>query len=229
MIRAPLLLAALLLASGTARAAHPQATADLAAWALGTYGAEHRFEVRLDGAPVGQHVVRFQREDGGLMVEAVLAVDVRWLGVTVYRYRHSSRALWRAGRLARLDIDIDDDGERSRIEARATAADLAIKGPVGAGRGPAWLRPTNHWNPAILHDAHILNTITGAVEPVAIAASGTETVAVKGGDVHAVRHVYAGGFAAESWYDAAGRWTRLRLVDDDGHVIDYLCLTCPTD
>ncbi len=194
---------------------------------LAIYGTEHRFSVMRNGETVGSHRLRFERTPAGLTVEADFALEIPFLFFTAYRYSYRSVARWQDGRIVRLEAETDDDGERSRVTAEERGdGRLWIAGPKGSLNAPQDVLPTNHWNPVVVGRDQVLNTITGGLNAVTIQDLGEETVETSAGSVRARHYLYTGELDNEVWYDANGRWVKMRFPARDGSMIEYVCQTC---
>lgn len=194
---------------------------------LAVYGPEHRFTVMRNGAVVGSHRLQFESTADGLSIEAHFELEIPFLFFTAYRYSYRSAAQWQDGRLIRLEAETDDDGDVSRVVAeRRGDGKVWISGPKGSLAAPPDLLPTNHWNPDVVTRDTVLNTITGAVNTVEILDLGEVDVQTSSGSVRARHYRYTGELQNEVWYDANGRWVKMRFPARDGSVIDYICQTC---
>jgi len=194
---------------------------------IAAYGGSMEFEVLRDGDPVGQQTVFFQPMDGGINTTIEMRLDVKMLGFTVYRFGYRSEALWRDGQLVELNAITDDDGTQTQVSAATRGDWIQVTGPSGDRAAQAGVFPTNHWNPGVVGSRAVLNTITGQIAAVNINAGGREVVQTASGPVEANRFVYSGDLHdVEVWYDAEGRWVRLRFPDKSGGVIDYRCIRC---
>jgi hypothetical protein len=193
------------------------------------YGRSMSFEVLRNGAPVGRHDVTFARRGEDLVVDSRFDVTVRFLGMAVYRYAYRSVDVWRGGCLQSLNVEIDEDGVRTTIEARREGEHLIVRGPKGEQRGLATLIPTNHWSAAVLTERQVLNTITGTIDTVVIVDRG-ETMRPMNGAVRPARHyAYTGDLTTEVWYDGDGRWVGLAFKGQDGSDIEFVCRRCGDD
>jgi hypothetical protein len=189
-------------------------------------GDEIRFDVYRNGTRVGFHRVRFQAGDGGLTVDAQFEIQVTFLGITVYRYRYDSQALWTDGGLSAIRTTVDDDGAFLEVQARRIGARFYIAAGDAAYETAAPLFPTNHWNAGVLGQDRVLNTLTGQVNKVRIEARGPARVETERGPVAATHYAYTGDLTTDVWYDAAGRWVKMRFQGRDGSLIDYVCRQC---
>jgi len=190
------------------------------------YGGDIVFSVWRSGSEIGQHRVSFAFEDGALAVRSVLDLVVKFLGVAVYRYKYESHELWRDGALARLDATQDDNGTRSSVEARQNDGKLAVTGPQAQETVSGFILPSTHWDPQVIEARRLLNTLDGKIDSVKLVPVGIESVPVGSGTIQAMHYRYTGAIQAESWYDAAGHWVKLRFPGKDGTEIDYVCMTC---
>jgi len=96
-LRSILLAAAIFLAAGGTGGAEP-VTEDLS------------FEVWRDGESIGTHALRFTRDGDRLFVDIEVALAVKVLFVTAYRYEQQRREVWKDGRLVAFRSKTHDDG-----------------------------------------------------------------------------------------------------------------------
>lgn len=198
---------------------------------LRLYGHEIRFDILRNDEKVGQHVVQFRHVADGLQVESRSEVAVKLLFIPAYDFRYQSLEHWRDGSLNALYAATNDNGEFSRVEARREGDALSVRGAQGDWQAPPQTLPTTHWNMAQVIAPKLINTLTGNVNQVTVTDAGMETVTLGDGPREARRFVYSGDLAVEAWYDAAGRWVKLRFPAKDGSTIEYVCRTCgvPTE
>ena len=216
-------------ASGPAPAPGPGyvAVADLSVPGVpAVAGDEILFDVRRNGKRVGFHRVRFDRATDGLIVNSLFQIEISFLGLTVYRYRYDSRAVWKGGDLEFIRATVDDDGATSEVQGRRVADRFLIQAGDDAYDTAAPVFPTNHWNPGVLGQGRVLNTLTGRINDVRIEAQGQEPVATEQGEVFATRYAYTGDLETEVWYDVDGRWVKMRFKGRDGSTLEYECRRC---
>ena len=190
------------------------------------YGPELLFDVYRNGDKVGFHRTGFAREGQDLAVNSRFEIAIEFLSVTFYRYRYESDALWSDGRLETLKAEVDDDGTRSSIVARRNGDNFVVETADGQVQSATPLYPTNHWNPGVLNQDRVLNTLTGRINEVEITAKERSLVATEQGEVEATHYVYSGDLQTEVWYDDAGRWVKMRFEGTDGSTIEYFCRRC---
>lgn len=196
---------------------------------IARYGNELVFQIRRNDAPVGQHIVRFNRGQDGLQVVAQSNIDISFLGFNAYSFRYRSESIWQEGQLSTLSVKVDDDGDQTSIAARRENDQLVVDGPDGQKSLPPGIFPTDHWHCGVLQTDQVLNTLTGNPNAVTISQTGRERLAVGNGMINATHFTYDGQLQTNAWYDADGRWVGLRFKARDGSEITYRCTSCQTD
>ena len=167
------------------------------------------FRVSLDGEPIGEHRFRLEREGDGDIVRLTSEArfDVRLLGLTVYRYRHSALERWRGDCLASLAASTDDDGTPSRV------ALPAIDGCVMSFA---------YWHPALRMQTRLLNAQTGQVERVQVERLPDARIDVRGEPVAAHGYRIVGtSRPVDVWYGADERWIGLDAVVGEKRRLSY--------
>ena len=194
------------------------------------YGDEIRFDVRRNGDLVGSHTVSFAREGEQVTTATRFEVVVDVLFFTAYRYVYASQGTWRGGCLVGLTATTDDNGKENVVRVSQSGQGLAVSGPRGTVATGRTTLPTEHWAYGVVGRDVVINTITGGTNRVDIAPFGPETVTLANGrEITARRYVYRGELDNEVWYDADGRWVKMRFPAKDGSTIEYLCVKCGID
>lgn len=183
------------------------------------------FRVLLDGAEIGEH--RFTlREDGDAReLRSTAQYRVRVLLVEAFRYRHEASERWRGDCLEALTSQTETNGEREAVNASLRDGRLAVERQAGRKTAreahEGCVMSFAYWNPRMLRAERLMNSQTGEVLPVRIAALGTESVAVRGRPLRAERHQLTGpGLKIDLWY-ADGEWVALEAPARGGRVLRY--------
>jgi Family of unknown function (DUF6134) len=190
------------------------------------YGSGLDFDVYRNGDKVGIHRVRFVGSGEAMTAVTEFRVRIEFLFFTAYRYDYRSVDRWQGGSLAELKAEVDDDGTVFSVEAVREGPLMSVRGTGISYTVDSPLIPTNHWNPLVLRQTRVLNTLTGRVNRVAIEPREREVVPADGGTIIATRYVYTGDLDNEVWYDDAGRWVKMRFKGKDGSLLDYVCRRC---
>ena len=187
------------------------------------------FHVFREGTKIGTHEVRLDHGDGGETVRAVFDTRLRvtFLGFTVYRLDYAAREEWRDNQLERLRVEVRNNGERRSMTGKRVDDGFVITGDDGERRIDTPIVPTNHWNPKILEQERVLNTLTGNVNRVSVRRVGQESISLpSSAALTATRYRYEGELRLDSWYDPAGRWLAMSFEAKDGSTIEYRCSNC---
>jgi hypothetical protein len=198
---------------------------------ISLYGEEIFFDVYREDSKAGFHWVKFIKMGERLGVESNFQLKIDFLFFTAFQYDYQSTATWANGQLHRLNATIDDDGELFSVLAVRKSDLFQLNVPDGVVSVDAPLYPTNHWNPAVVEQVRVLNTLTGKINNVQIKAQNKEFVLTENGTIEATRYAYSGDLETEVWYDDAGRWVKMRFKARDGSTINYVCRRCqgPSD
>ncbi len=187
------------------------------------------FDVLRDGEPIGHHSVGFRRVGDELHVDIEIALAVNFGFITVFRYEHTNREIWRDGQLMAIETSTNDNGERHWLKGEARDAGFVVESSAGSYVAPTTIVPTSYWNMSLVEQDQLLDTQSGRLIAVDVAAAGDETIVLAGQPVDTRRYDLSGELDATLWYTAAGAWAqfrfdgrgddivyRLRTVDDSG-------------
>jgi hypothetical protein len=196
---------------------------------LALYGPTATYDIFRNGEPVGSHRIHFARTGDVLSVESRSEIEVRLLFMTAYEFSYVARSNWQDGSLLRLEAMTDDNGERSIVRVAPTEDGLVAEGPSGQSTITPAHPLSEHWWQRFIAGEEQLNTITGAVNQIAVESLGTAYVPMAEGIAPAARFRIDGDIQLETWYDEADRWLGMRFQARDGSTIEYRCRTCRAD
>ncbi len=179
------------------------------------------FTVTRNGEPVGKHVIAFRRAEDGVAVDIKTNVAVKLAFITVYRFEHQGSELWRSDRLFSLQSTTNDDGTQHSLQVVANGGKLQITGDGAQSAADTSIVPASLWNPALVGQSHLLNTLDGRLMSVSIADAGAKQVSVRGRPATARHYVVRGELERDLWYDANGTLVRVRFNGRDGSDIVY--------
>jgi len=193
---------------------------------LQLYGSDVVFDVYRKGNRVGQHHITFRRDGDAVVAETRFDVKIKVLALTVYEYLYTSSERWKNGQLISLEARTDDGGDISEINVSRNGYALSVNNGAQSEIVNAQTYPTTHWNAGVLGSTKVINTITGRINNVRIENKGTSTVVTGTAERQATHYMYQGDLKTEVWYDAAGRWVKMRFPGTDGTMIEYRCVQC---
>lgn len=183
---------------------------------------EWRFQVLLDGSPIGSQVFRETRDGQSSRVSIEASFDVKLLFFTAYSYRHRNEETWEGGCLKSMKSTTDDNGKAFRVDARPAGDGLVVETLEGREELPGCIDSFAYWNPAELRSPRLLNSQTGKWEEVTLRELGEETVPYKGQPTRARRVAIVGkDLDISLWYAGDDDWIALESTLASGRKLYY--------
>lgn len=185
------------------------------------------FNVFRDGVSVGKHQVTFTKlEEGGFRVVAQLELQVTFLSFPVYKLHYKSNAVWQNGELKNLNSTTNDDGKIFTINVIRKRNELTVVSKNTKFQTNKNTLPTNHWNPEVLGDNKVINTLTGELSSIRITSRGKEKIDSMDKTILATKYEYSGDISTLVWYSDHGNWVKMKFKASDGSDIEYKCIEC---
>jgi hypothetical protein len=177
------------------------------------------YAVMRDGDKIGSQVVEFQRNGDQLLVLTSVKIEVTLLGITIYRFVHRSEEEWKAGELARLTSNTDDDGDKRVVDLKLV--DGKLKGAYNgqAKEFPLGMIPATFWHPDSMKQSKLLDQVKARNRQITVKDLGTETITVQGKKIEARHYSVSGQIKREVWYGPDGRLEKLEFDGKDGSEI----------
>lgn len=185
---------------------------------------EIAFTVLRDGSEIGTHILRFgdRGDDLTVHVETDIAVKIPLVNIAVYRFTHRGDEVWRGGKLSELASETNDDGTEHKLTVRPDGTDLHVESDVGTHASDGAIIPASLWNPKLVRQSVLLNTLDGTEMPISVEDLGTEQVDAAGGEQTAEHYRLTGGLSREVWYNDRDELIRVRFAGKDKSQIEYV-------
>jgi hypothetical protein len=183
-------------------------------------GSSLLFTTYRNGDRLGFHRLEFSRAEERLIVDIEIVFDVKLAFIPLYRYRHRNREIWEAGRLASLNSETDDNGDRFWVKARAGGERLLVDSNSGKLDLPGDTLTTSYWNEAAVTKGEWLDTQKGQLARSTVVQRPVEPAEALGETVEANRYDLEGDITCSLWY-ADNRWVKLFFLGEDGSEIVY--------
>jgi hypothetical protein len=184
---------------------------------------EWNFQVFLNDDPIGFHNFRLNPQENGYELRTAAEFKVKVLFVTAYQYQHANVETWRNGCLERIEARTNDNGDQLKVAGQRDTGgfDLAATGS-SASLDSDCVRTFAYWDLAALSDTRLLNSQTGAYQPVAVDLVGRESIEISGQQVAADRYsLEAEGLDLTLWYSPEGEWLALTSTVEKGRQLRY--------
>jgi hypothetical protein len=164
---------------------------------------------------VGAHRITVAGDAQARRVESRARFDVRWLGMTVFRYRHEADERWQGECLRELRADTDSDGERQTVAERFDGE---------------CLMGFSYWNPRLVEQQQLIDPQTGQAVPARFERLPDARIERQGQPVSARGwQLRAAGQRIDIWYAAdSGRWIGLDAEVRGGRRLSYRLTQNPT-
>jgi hypothetical protein len=181
------------------------------------------FDIARQGNVVGHHRIDFRTEGDRLVVHSELKIELEMLSITVYRYQQTREEVWRNGKLVALASRADDDGTPHDIKGQAGPDGLRMSSGKERWTLPPNSVPASFWNVSMVTErGPLVDSLTGRILPNRIVNLGPETIRAGGRDIVATHYRLEAKRPRDMWYDAAGRWVKMRAVGRDGSVAEWV-------
>lgn len=180
------------------------------------------FEVLLDERPIGEH--RFEIDVSGdqQRVTSRAELEVDFLFLTAYRYRHQSNEVFRNGCLERLSSTTNDNGTRYAINGSAVSDGFRVDRGEEVEQLDGCVKTFAYWDESILQQPWLLNPQTGELESVSVQRRGPEQVEVSGREVAADHfQLITDELTINLWYNDELGWVRLASDTGKGATLIY--------
>jgi hypothetical protein len=174
------------------------------------------YEITRDGATVGRQMVEVQRDGDGFVVRTHIEIEVGFLSMTLYRFKHDAVETWTNGRLTEFVSKSDDDGKDRAVQLSAEGDRLQgfyNDNPVDF---PGDIIPASLWHPGTITATVLLDPIRGRAREVAVEDRGPERIVVAGQEIETHHYALTGQIIRELWYDADFRLVQVRFPAKDG-------------
>ena len=188
---------------------------------------EWRFNVSLDGTPIGYHRFALSERGSALELHSEARFNVKFLFFNAYRYVHDSQELWHGDCLYEIDARTDDNGSRQTVRGAMTAGRFLISRSGGDTDLAACVQTFAYWNPQILGATRLLNAQTGEYVPVHVDYVGSEFLTVRGTRQAADHYRLTGDTSVgedlriDLWYSPSREWLSLESTTADGRRLRY--------
>ena len=143
------------------------------------------------------------------IVQSLLHVEVRLLGIVVYRQDATRSEEWSGNRLVTFHGVTTTNGKSVDVSGEAHGNVFVITSPDGTTVAPADIRPSNPWSPVVLNAHVMMSTKTGKIEDVRV-TGGDKTPVTFDGKTHLLRQ-----------YSIDGRKRGVVWLDDRGVPIAF--------
>ncbi|SMF80373.1 hypothetical protein SAMN06265365_10931 [Tistlia consotensis] len=178
------------------------------------------FEIFRGQEPIGKHTIAFTRDGQRLDVAIEVAVELKLVGVVVYRYSHQGREAWQGAYLQSLETDTDDDGTKSQISGQRVEKGFQVHSMSGTYTVSAGVIPGSYWNSDLVQTNALIDVETGELFDITVEDRGEDVVEAAGENVRAHRFRVKGNRIVHLWYDRSGLVVKMAF-ETKGEYIEH--------
>lgn len=179
-----------------------------------------RFDVSLDGRPIGEHTFVLREGGDALELTSEARFRVRVLFIDAYRYEHRAREWWRGDCLEKLDARTDANGEETVVAGSLALGEFRLVGNRAAPLDPC-VQTFAYWNPQILEARRLLNPQTGEYVPVKALSLGRETISGQPAERYRLIGQGRTPLQIDLWYSQDRDWLALESLTPEGRRLRY--------
>jgi hypothetical protein len=160
---------------------------------------------------IGRHEITFSCQGDDLLVETKISGEVTMLSLPVYTLDGSYREVWRGNRLISFDSQVNDNGEKFAVSARAEGDQMVIDRRRDVTEAPATIVSDHPWNFAVLDRPLLFDARRGKLRQVRVEPAGEETLEIGDREVRARKYTMTGDLERVLWYGEDGSWLQSQL------------------
>jgi Family of unknown function (DUF6134) len=170
---------------------------------------------------VGTYTNIVDRLGDNAEVRTDVKIQVRLLGITVYRQEAQRVERWQGQTLLSFDGVTVTNGDRLEVHGAARNGGFAITTPTGTVVAPSGVHPSNPWSAMVLKADVMMSTRTGKVAAVQVSAGEVAPVALDGASFRARQYEISGYMRHFVWLSDDGTPVAFR-TNEDGTLIDFV-------
>jgi hypothetical protein len=170
---------------------------------------------------IGTETISIERQAERLVVNLAVHLQVKMLGMTVYRFDQDSAETWSGDRLERLTSQTLDNGTRHRISVSRRAAALEMQADQTSSSIAETTLPGSQWYEPHFANATLIHNVDGRLLHVTALRLGTETLRLGEAQIEARHYRFSGDVTDDFWFDGDGVLVKRRLTASDHSVIEF--------
>jgi hypothetical protein len=165
--------------------------------------------------------VRLQRDGRHMIAEIGTQIQVKIVGITVYRFEQRETERWLDGKLVELNAVTNDNGTINRVSAARNGDKLAVNADGKVTEIDAAIVPASLWNAQLVKKTIALNSTDGSIMPISVIDYGKEQLVLQGRPMTAHHYAIKTNLPHDVWYDEEQRLLKVELRGSDGSKIQY--------
>ena len=186
------------------------------------------FTAFLDDDPIGYHYFDVTQSDNRITtIVSEAEFDIKFLFMTVYRYKHNNIEVWNDYCLTSMNAVTDDNGDNLKVTLSPSETGVVIETQKNSTVAESCVRSFAYWDPDLIKHNKLLNSQTGELIEIDISYIGSEVIQVKSQAVLSERFQISGkdkqglDIEIDLWYSENKQWLALRSKLENGSYLHY--------
>ena len=137
------------------------------------------FDVIRKNKIIGEHEILFSENNGNLIIETNIDIEVKILFIKAYEFFHKSKEIWKDGSFIKIDGYSDFEDEREYFILGEVKDDfLFASGMDGELKLDQNIIPSNFWNIDVMYQDEIFDTQKGIVRKLSVKQVDNEIITI---------------------------------------------------
>jgi hypothetical protein len=162
---------------------------------------------------------------GGTTVQSQAHLNVKVLGVNLYREDAQRTELWQNNRLVAFNGVTSKGSDRTVLSGAARGNSFVINTPHGTVTAPASVHPANPWSANFLNSNTMMRLDDGRLEAVRISGGEPAVVDINGRQIQTRKYEVVGTTHYDVWLDSQGVPVQF-VADENGSRVTFTLASC---
>jgi hypothetical protein len=162
---------------------------------------------------------------GGTTVQTQAHLDVKVLGVNLFREDAQRTETWQNNRLVSFNGVTSKGSDRVVLSGAARGNSFVINTPHGTVTAPASVHPANPWSANFLNSNTMMRVDDGRLETVRISGGEPAVVDINGHQIQTRKYEVVGTTHYDVWLDSQGVPVQF-VADENGSRVTFTLASC---
>jgi Family of unknown function (DUF6134) len=174
-----------------------------------------------NGQEIGTETIAIERRPEHLRVSLAVHLQVKMLGMTVYRFDQDSTETWSGDELEELSSQTSDNGVKHSVQVHRDGATLDLRADLASSSVAQTSLSGSQWYEPHFESATLIHNVDGRLLHVTARKLGTETIRVGAVQIETRHYRFSGDVSDDFWFDTEGLLVQRRLVAHDHSVVQF--------
>lgn len=173
-----------------------------------------------NGHEIGNETISITRSAVGTAAKIAIHLQVKLLGVTVYRFEQTSTEIWSKDRLDELTSETSDNGKPHNVHVHRDGSSLKVDADHSSSLVDSAALPATLWHEPQFRDATLIHATDGQIVHVKAQKLADEKIRAGNDIVIAAHYRLDGDLPEELWFSSDGIVVQRRTILKDHSVLE---------